>query len=458
VHESRYSEFQDSVELWDGLQSYRWQDFRAVKNTQRDCVVDQTNVAFFASDGYIITGAADDYYPPEHWDTLLIEAICGPANSRGEFPGIGALSEECMLLCSTGAGKERDRELMIGGAATRLVFERRGYLLDPDFESMFADNWCAFENRRDAQNGSLKIIERLDIAFDHRHPIFGKGKMDPVYALENREQAYRQGQATFMRKAYGTQVLYACCPGETFRAEWVWPMFSLLMYLNVGNRFMVAPIGGHTSNVYCTRIEMAEAALGSVPAPDFVLWMDDDNIVAPEQFDMLYQDLVDHPELSGVVGWCWCDNDGKPGPDGLPKPWMMSCGRQGPDLQCYRMSIDDFRKAQKSGTMLITSDDVEPHAFWSGFPVVLMRGDALRELGASAFAPILDKRAKYGFLSEDAAFFLNARKAGQKWAVDLRVKVPHGKFRAIEPQFLPESLKAEAMQAQGVAALSSAAD
>jgi hypothetical protein len=112
---------------------------------------------------------------------------------------------------------------------------------------------------------------------------------------------------------------------------------------------------------------------------------------------------------------------------------MMSVGRQGSAMECYRMTQEDLQNAQKNGTMLITSDDLEPHAFWSGFPVVLMRGSALRELGPSAFAPIVDPKVKFGFTSEDTSFFVNARKAGQKWAVDLRVKVPHGKFRAIEP-------------------------
>ena len=43
---------------------------------------------------------------------------------------------------------------------------------------------------------------------------------------------------------------------------------------------------------------------------------------------------------------------------------------------------------------------------------------------------------KFGFTSEDTSFFYNAKQAGMKFAVDLRVKVPHMKLRAIEPQYV----------------------
>ena len=42
-----------------------------------------------------------------------------------------------------------------------------------------------------------------------------------------------------------------------------------------------------------------------------------------------------------------------------------------------------------------------------------------------------------GFTSEDTTWFRRAHEAGLKFAVDLRVKVPHLKLRAIEPQIIP---------------------
>ena len=235
-----------------------------------------------------------------------------------------------------------------------------------------------------------------------------------------------------------------CLPGETFRHEWVATLFGSLDRLNQAARFIVGNHWCFSSNVYVTRITMAQSVLSTAPKADLVLWVDDDNPVTASQIEMLIQDLDEHPELDGVVGWCWCDNNEEPN-----TPWMMSCGRQSADLSCKRFTIEDFERASKSGKMLITSDDIAPDAFWSGFPVVLMRGKTLETLGWRAFKPLLMEAVKYEFTSEDTSFFLNAHKAGMKFAADFRVKVQHMKFRAIEPQYVPESERAVALAQRG---------
>jgi len=45
---------------------------------------------------------------------------------------------------------------------------------------------------------------------------------------------------------------------------------------------------------------------------DFVMWIDDDNTITPEQFEMLMQDLREHPEYDAVAGWTWCAKDDDP--------------------------------------------------------------------------------------------------------------------------------------------------
>jgi hypothetical protein len=315
---------------------------------------------------------------------------------------------------------------------------------------MWSDNHFAWQARRDEKAGLVRIVERLDIQMDHRHPIFGKGEMDAAYESENKRAAYQQGQATFLRKVHGTQALYVCLPGEVFRHEVVANQFALLNHLNHGLRFLLTPVWGFTTNVHCTRIELADAVLSKGIKPDLVLWIDDDNYLTPPQFDVLAKDLDEHPELAGVVGYCWCDNDGKVDPEtGKLKPWMISCGRQGPNWECLKFTQEDIQRAVYDGHMLIGSDDVAPDAFWSGFPVVLMRGSTLRDLGARSFAPIITDKADYGFVSEDAAFFYRAHQAGLKFAVDLRVQVPHLKFRAIAPQWIPIAERESALKARG---------
>ena len=453
VHESRWLEAGNDTRLkYGSIAVDQWAAFQCVKNSDRDNCVDNLNNAAKHSTGQLLVGVADDLYPPEHWDTLLLRAVALNEMARPELVADSVLSvedadfslilapeleKELVCVFASGASPERDRELMIAGAITRKRYERYGFILDPDFESMFSDNWYAFCARRDAAAGLCQIIERLDIQFEHRHPIFTGAALDQAYQEQNAAKSYRQGQALFLKKAYGTKTLALCFPGETFRAEIFWDRVSLLNHVNGDNRFLNAPFGWHSSNVYHTRIAMTRSVLQQLPDIDLILWVDDDNSLTGQQFDMLYESLEAHPELSGVVGWCWCDHTGKPtNEDGTPNPWKMSVGRQGKwedGLPAWNLTLDDLMKAQQKGTTLITSDDLAPDGFWSGFPVVLLRGDCVRELGPLAFAPVVHEKFMDGFTGEDASFFWRARKAGMKFAVDLRVKSNHCKLRAIEP-------------------------
>lgn len=448
VHHSRWHEFwQNAFRMRDAsaskvvrietdggscfLQFEGWGSVKVVKNSGRDCVVDQLNAAAAEATGKVFVGVQDDCFPPEHWDTRILGALPWDARFAEVRP---ALDSELILVCSTGAAPERDRELMIAGAMTRKRYERYGFILDPAFESMFSDNWQAFQARRDAAAGLCEIIERLDIQFDHRHPSLGKGVMDEIYELQNRGVAYQQGAATFHQKVTGAKVIVICLPGETFRNEWVATTFQLIQQLgNMG--YITGPHYCYTSNVYCTRIELAKGALEFNPRADYVLWIDDDNLVTAQQVQMLVDDLEAHPELGGVTGWCWCDHNESEGK--LAQTWRMSAGRQAwPDLTCLRFTADDFQNAFRNSP-LITSDDLAPHAFWSGFPCVLMRRSALEKLTPQAFAPIMRDFVNYGFTGEDTAFFMNAHEKGVKFGLDIRVKVPHVKWRAIEPAFVP---------------------
>ena len=65
-----------------------------------------------------------------------------------------------------------------------------------------------------------------------------------------------------------------------------------------------------------------------------------------------------------------------------------------------------------------------------------MRRSALELLGPRAFAPLIRPQVKFGFTGEDTSFFVNAHEKGVKFGVDVRVKVPHVKWRAIEPAFV----------------------
>lgn len=449
VHESRWEEFWkhsgmapvpemahtvvfgDALVDVEGVRGYGLASLLVVKNSGRDCAVDQVNCAAAASSGLLLIGAQDDLFPPEHWDTLAIEAL-GADTQRYLYAGSkqGGLGE-VVIRCSSGS--PRDKELTIAGFTSHSRYERIGYCLSPEFSSgICADDYFDWELRRDERAGLVTVIERQDIQFEHRHPIFGKGTMDESYGQQNAAANYRQGFATFKRLTEGTRVIACCFPGKEF-GHWVASSISKLLRHLDRRGFIVEDYWAHTSNVYVTRIELADAVMGGGQLagggarPDLVYSQDHDNPVTPEQIDALIADLDGHPELDIVVGWCWCDTG-----DYEQQSFRMSCGRQGEALLCKSFTLEDIARAEQSGRPAITSDDIAPDAFWSGFPVVLMRAAALEKLGWQAFLPMLGNY-KRGFTSEDTTFFYRAQQAGLKSAVDLRVKVPHLKVRAIEP-------------------------
>lgn len=204
-------------------------------------------------------------------------------------------------------------------------------------------------------------------------------------------------------------------PGSVFSGAWVANWTSLFSHLQA--LYTVVPIFGYSSNVYLTRACIADCLSRQARRPDRVLWMDDDNILAGEQFDRLDSVLSDHPDCDGLAGWSWCtadvyaskakvsagsfDSDGVPVP--LPYPDLVS----GPELR-----------------------PVE----WTGFPAFLMPYETLVKAGPRPFAPVLVGAHPWGFLGEDTAFCATARaRFGARFLVDRSVKVPHLKLRAAEP-------------------------
>ena len=163
--------------------------FRYVMNTLRDCVVDQLNVAAEASSGKILMGIMDDLEPPEHWDTLVLEAL---PTTEPEPPARWKLEVDLdgeYVFDLTGEPNSH----IVYGACTRKRYERQGYALNPAFESMYADNFQDWEARRDEKQGLCKVIDARHLGFHHRHPIYGTSENDEIYALQNRECSLSAG-------------------------------------------------------------------------------------------------------------------------------------------------------------------------------------------------------------------------------------------------------------------------
>ena len=206
-------------------------------------------------------------------------------------------------------------------------------------------------------------------------------------------------------------------PGETFSQAWVGAWTEILH--NLVGHYAVSPMFGHSSVVYFTRQLMFDQLKTIEPRPDYVVWIDDDQILTVEGLRTLLRDLEDHPELDGVVGWAWCQQNAY---GNLP---MLSCGIFNREGKSERLKYED---------MQAMADDLIPISY-SGFPAVVMRGSVVDRVGERAFMPVMDDELfpPYGMSGEDVAFFIHAREKGLKFAVDRRVKVPHLKLRCAEP-------------------------
>ena len=214
-----------------------------------------------------------------------------------------------------------------------------------------------------------------------------------------------------------------CIPGEHFSSVWVVNFIAL--FAEVFNRYNVIPLAGYSSNVYATRARMLQSLIDTDEQQqpiDYVLWIDDDNVLSFPQFDRLLQTLESDDALDAAAAWCWIQ------PDGYGIAPLPSCGHfNGNRVQALALN------------RLVILNDVEPagpdlqEVDYTGFPAVLIRMKALSVLGKDAFNPILAADTDCGFMGEDTSFWKRAQRKGLKLVVDRRVKVPHYKLRAAEP-------------------------
>ena len=214
-------------------------------------------------------------------------------------------------------------------------------------------------------------------------------------------------------------------PGEVFSSVWVSHWTSLLCHLM--GKFNVEVLFGYCSSVHITRASLVDAFLKQEAEGkkiDFALWLDDDNVLTSEQFDLLYADLKKHEYLDGVVGWTWCQ------PNELQVAPVASCGMlDGTEAKAFEPEgIADLNNGR---------GDIWGIEY-SGFPAALIKWDVHSQLGRNAFLPIRSENY-WGIIGEDVSFFARARAFGFQFAVDRRIKVPHLKLRNAD--FSLETLK-----------------
>jgi hypothetical protein len=426
-------------------------EFKVVVNHGRPCAVDAWNAAAAAATGAILIDQQDDCFFPPHWDTELLKVI----GDRDP------LQEQFHVHVSR---SDNDRILFGVRIYSRARYEHQSYSQCPEYESMFADDDITERAYKDGV-----VIEATHLMFEERHPVFRKGEWDEVYARENSPDRYRAGKETIERrrrefgfgpenlpvrgldirslswtepgrvplgrtpsgqlttnaeKSHNTSskrkhILF-CLSGESFNRFWVihWTQIMVQLF----QKFDATPVFGYTTNVYLTRHEYLSDI--KKVKPDYVVWMDDDNLVTADQIETLIVDLDENPELDGVAGWC----------KAAFTPPILSCGT------LHREGWP--QPFTEEGLMACDSDLISID--YTGFPLFVTRPDVYGKLGSFPFRAVCsDHFGHNGQAGEDISFCLRARRGsttlhmddkqtelvgrGLQFAVDRRVKVPHMK-------------------------------
>lgn len=139
------------------------------------------NEAAAESSGKVIIGSADDFLPPQNWDTELLKVIPD-------------LDSEFVIEVTSGPPHDT-RRLLVIYLLSRARYERLGYLLYPEYRGLFVDNEFTEHARKDGV-----VIDARHLAFVHYHPAHGLGQWDAVYESQNESSHWQQGEELFKRR------------------------------------------------------------------------------------------------------------------------------------------------------------------------------------------------------------------------------------------------------------------
>lgn len=162
----------------------RWPDVSGtgitlVENTGRNNAVDAWNTAGAASTGRFLITAADDCYPPAHWDTELLEVI-------------PSLDGEYMIEVRSGTSPADDEwaRWQLHSFITRPYYRRYGYFFHPRFQGMYADIFATECAREDGV-----MVDARHLTFQHKHWIGTCVAFDEIYQRQNAQARYDEGMA-----------------------------------------------------------------------------------------------------------------------------------------------------------------------------------------------------------------------------------------------------------------------
>lgn len=153
----------------DDVQATKYEG-RSIFNKNRSAI-DAINKGAEVAKGDLLIVVSDDFSCPEHWDTLLIEALKGKSDYCAKT--LDGLQPTLMTL----------------PIMDRVYYNRFGYIYYPEYRHMFCDQEMT------AVAHMLGKAIRLPIFFPHNHYTTGKFKRDAITARNN--ATWQQGEKLF---------------------------------------------------------------------------------------------------------------------------------------------------------------------------------------------------------------------------------------------------------------------
>ncbi len=138
-------------------------------NDGRNCAVDGWNATGKAATGRFLITAADDMFPPEHWDTELLKVI-------------PSLDGEYMIEVKSGTSPADDEwmRVQLHSLITRSYYDRIGNFFYPEYAGFYGD--CdATEMAR--HHGVM--IDARHLTFQHKHWIGTNVAHDEIYQRQD---------------------------------------------------------------------------------------------------------------------------------------------------------------------------------------------------------------------------------------------------------------------------------
>ena len=168
------------------------------------------NAAAAIATGDLLVVIADDLTPPLGWDETLREFLGKPNTASAEF---------CVYV----PDQLSNDGLLRHPIMSRALYQRRGYVFDPDYFGVFCDNdlttWCQ------VNRVPIYAIDPERLQFFHDHDMAGNS----VTWQQNRAEAYDWGRATYMQK---WRAIIPRKVGQT-HSVWIGPRLSRMERLTL---------------------------------------------------------------------------------------------------------------------------------------------------------------------------------------------------------------------------------